>query len=75
MECVVYQAEVNSDTPATNEKENIMRYIGLTEGPLKTRYTSHKSDMASKNSRVAQHYQDTYGNSKIKTFHIVSAGQ
>lgn len=48
MECVVYQAEVNSDTPATNEKENIMRYIGLTEGPLKTRYTSHKSDMASK---------------------------
>ena len=48
VECVVYQAEVNSDTPATNEKENIMRYIGLTEGPLKTRYTSHKSDMASK---------------------------
>ena len=27
-----------------------------------------------KNSRVAQHYQDKYGNSKIKTFHIVSAG-
>ena len=26
VECVVYQAEVNSDTPATNEKENIMRY-------------------------------------------------
>ena len=37
-----------SDTPATNEKENIMRYIGLTEGPFKTRYTSHKSDMTSK---------------------------
>ena len=25
-----------------------MRYIGLIEGPLKTRYTNHKSDMKSK---------------------------
>ena len=48
VECVVYQAEVNSDIPATNEKEKVMRYIGLTEGPLKTRYTNHKSDMTTK---------------------------
>ena len=45
VECVVYQAEVNSDIPATNEKEKVMRYIGITEGPLKTRYTNHQSDM------------------------------
>ena len=48
---VVYQAEVTSDTPASVEKEKTMRYIGLTEGPLKKRYTSHKSDMTTKNAR------------------------
>ena len=51
VECVVYQAEVTSDTPASVEKEKTMRYIGLTEGPLKKRYTSHKSDMTTKNAR------------------------
>ena len=48
MECVVNRAEVNSDIPATNEKKKVMRYIGLTEGPFKTRYTNHKSDMTPK---------------------------
>ena len=51
VECVVYQAEVTSDTPASVEKEKTMRYIGLTEGPLKKRYTSHKSDMTTRNAR------------------------
>ena len=33
------------------KKKKTMRYIGLTEGPLKKRYTSHKSDMTTKNAR------------------------
>ena len=50
VECVVYQAEVISDTPASVEKGKTMKYIGLTEGPLKKRYTSHKSDMTTRNA-------------------------
>jgi hypothetical protein len=37
-------------TSASVEKEKAMKYIGLTEGPFKKRYTSHKSDMTTKNA-------------------------
>ena len=33
------------------KKKKTMRYIGLSEGPLKKRYTSHKSDMTTRNAK------------------------
>ena len=45
VECVVYGAEVKSERAVNVEKEDKVKYIGMTEGSLKARYTQHKSDI------------------------------
>ena len=60
VQCVVYNAEVTSERPVNVEKDQTVNYIGMTEGPLKVRYTKHKSDMNKPNkekgtTKLAKH--------------------
>ena len=52
-----------------------MRYIGLIEGPLKTRYTNHKSDMTSKKLKGGTTLSSTLLRSGSETSHIKSTGR
>ena len=70
----LFHKKTKNDIPATNKKKKIMRYIGLTEGPFKTRSTNHKSDVTSKKSKGGTTLSRHIWELKDKTSHIKSAG-
>ena len=59
----MYQADIESETALEEGKEKHMKYIGMTEGSFKQRFTHHKSDINSANrskgvTKLAKHIWD-----------------